>query len=193
MPKKKTHGRAGCRGFTSGVSGREGGGYLSEGGHWRSDLRRVKEQEWCSLCSMGEDQSWGMREWFLFELPGCGFPRGMDCDTRMLPAIPLSRQSKARISHMEQHLLVVGCPSRLRCLNLKTSQGYAGSSCMYYGPNTKDAPGPFFPGLARAPIAILFPPIAVENPKAPTDPSAGFSLALKCDVVFQPLFGLLKT
>jgi hypothetical protein len=63
----------------------------------------------------------------------------------------------------------------------------------HYGPNTNVAPGPLFPGLARAPTAIVFPLIAVENPNAPTDPSAGVSLALKCEVVFQPFFGLLKT
>jgi hypothetical protein len=49
----------------------------------------VKEQEWCSLYSMGEDQIWGMREWFLFELPGADFPAAWIV-TRMLPAIPLS-------------------------------------------------------------------------------------------------------
>ena len=112
----------------------------------------------------------------------------------MLPAIPLSLQSKARISHMEQHLLVVGCPSRLRCLNLKTSQGYAGSSCIYYGPNTKEYSGDrcsqdWLEHRSRS----CFPPIAVENAKFTADPSAGFSLALKFDVVFQPLFGFLKT
>ena len=62
----------------------------------------------------------------------------------------------------------------------------------FYGPNTNVAPGPPFRGLPKAPTAMVLPLIAVENPNAPFDPSTGVSLALKCDVVFQPLFGLLK-